>query len=112
MALLDTYNFARMERPTTVRAISARRSFSLWQLDAFAVEKLAGYFSNKLRVARDGELSSLWKALRSVFGPSDTGRTSDSIEASVQEVNDRAAEAYQPQPYAGSVTRLQTKSKL
>jgi hypothetical protein len=28
---------------------------------------------------------------------------SRSIEASVQEVNDRAAEAYQPEPYAGRV---------
>ena len=63
-----------------------------------------GYFSNKLRVARDGELSSFWKALTSVFRSQGDDHATPNDEASVQEVNDRAAEAYRPEPYAGRVT--------
>ena len=102
VALLDTYNFARMERPRLFGYLWQKIEFHFGNLVRLPLSNWPGYFSNKLRVARDGELSSLWKALRNVLRTN--GDDPRSIEASVQEVNDRAAEAYRPEPYAGRVT--------
>lgn len=102
VALLDTYNFARMERPRLLGYLWQKLEFHFGNLIRLPLSNWPGYFSNKLRVARDGELSSLWKALRGVLRAN--GDDPRSIEAGVQEVNDRAAEAYRPEPYAGRVT--------
>jgi amino acid adenylation domain-containing protein len=103
VALLDTYNFARMEPPRLFGYLWQKMEFHFGNLIRLPLRNWPGYFSNKLRVARDGELASLWKALRSVLRTNGAAHGFRSIEASVQEVNDRAAEAYQPKPYAGRV---------
>ena len=103
VALLDTYNFARMEQPRLFGYLWQKIEFHLGNLIRLPLGNWPGYFSNKLRVARDGELSSLWKALSGFFRRNAAEQGFRSIEASVQEVNDQAAEAYRPEPYAGSV---------
>ena len=107
VALLDTYNFARMERPRLFGYLWQKIEFHYGNLIRLPMSNWPGYFSNKLRVARDGELSSLWKEVRNVLRMN--GDDSRSIEASVQEVNERAAEAYRPEPYVGRVTVLKPR---
>ena len=104
VALFDTYNFTRMERPRLFSYLWQKIGFHYGNVMRLPLSDWPGYFSHKLRVARDGELSSLWKALTSVFRSQETPRDSQSTEASLQDVNDRAAEAYRPEPYAGRVT--------
>lgn len=104
VALLDTYNFSRMEQPKLMHYLWQKLTFHLSTLAHLRLKNWPGYFRNKLRVARDGELSSLWKTLVSSFGKKATDPDGSSIETSVQAVNDRAAFAYRPMPYEGRVT--------
>jgi amino acid adenylation domain-containing protein len=104
VALLDTYNFSRMQQPRLVNYLRQKTVFHLDNLARLRWTKWPAYFSNKFRVARDGELSSLLKTIGGKIRNKATGHSGVSIEASVQGVNDRAAEAYLPQPYSGRVT--------
>jgi phthiocerol/phenolphthiocerol synthesis type-I polyketide synthase E len=106
VAMLDTYNFSRMEQPSLFGYLRQKVRFHFRNVVGLPLRKWPGYFANKFRVARDGELSSLWKALRNVLERNGTAtrHESASIEASVQETNDRAAEVYNPKPYTGRVT--------
>jgi amino acid adenylation domain-containing protein/natural product biosynthesis luciferase-like monooxygenase protein len=106
VALLDTYNFCRMEQPSLLGYFRQKIRFHFDNVVGLPLRKWPSYFANKFRVARDGELSSLWKELRNVLGRNGTATREDSpsIEAGVQETNDRAAQVYEPKPYAGRVT--------
>jgi len=59
VALLDTYNFMRMERPRLLRYLGQKIEFHYGNVVRLPLRNWPGYFSNKLRVARDGELSSV-----------------------------------------------------
>jgi thioesterase domain-containing protein len=104
VALLDTYNFSRMQQPRLASYLRQKTVFHLANLAHLRLDKWPAYFSNKFQVARDGELSSLLSAIGGKFRRKATGHNRPSIEASVQSVNDRAADAYRPAPYAGRVT--------
>jgi len=104
VALLDTYNFTRMEPPRLLGYLRQKIGFHFDNLVHLKLHTWPAYLSNKFQVARDGELSSMLKAVGRKIRVKATGHSHPSIEASVQAVNDRAAEAYRPKPYPGRVT--------
>ena len=109
VALLDTYNFARVEPQRLFGYLRQKIAFHCSNVVHLPLRNWPGYFSNKLRVARSGEFSSLWKALRRSFKKKARSDNPRSFEESVQEANDRAAAAYRPKPYAGHVTLFKPK---
>jgi thioesterase domain-containing protein len=104
LALLDTYNFSRMEESKPLGMIGQKLRFHLSNLLHMRLTNWPAYFTHKLQVARDGEFSSLWKRLRGSIRKNGEKRSQPSVEASLLEVNDRAASAYRPSPYGGRVT--------
>ena len=110
LALLDTYNFARMERPRLLRFLLQKISFHLDNLAHLPWRNWPDYFSKKVRIARDGEFSSLLTSLKhSVYYRGANGDVRP-ITKSVQETNERAADIYQPKPYAGNVIVFRPKA--
>jgi thioesterase domain-containing protein/acyl carrier protein len=108
LALMDTYNFARMERRNPFGYLCQKVAFHCNNLANLPLENWPGYLSDKLGVARSGEFASLLKALTKSLKKS-RNSCAPSVDRSVQEANDRAAEAYRPTPYAGRVTLFKTK---
>jgi thioesterase domain-containing protein len=104
VALLDTYNLTRMEQPRVLNYLWQKIEFHCGNLVRLPLRNWPGYLSHKLRVARDGEFFSLWRAIKGVFTGNEMENASRSVETSVQQINDRAAEAYRPEPYAGRVS--------
>jgi amino acid adenylation domain-containing protein len=99
VALLDTYNFSCMQRPKFLPFICQKISFHCGTLRELPFKHWSNYLLNKLRVAKDGEFAALWKAVTRAFNR----KMTHTIEATVQAVNDRAAEIYRPKPYNGRV---------
>ena len=109
VALLDTYNFSRMKKPKLLGYLRQKAAFHLENLTRLRLTKWPAYLSNKFQVARDGELLSLVHTVGGKIRKKATGKSRLSIEASVQNVNDRASEVYRPKPYAGRVTVFKPK---
>ena len=102
LALLDTYNFCRRNQPRLFSFLRQKIAFHWGNLMRLPLRNWSGYLSSKLRVARDGEFFSLWQALTQLYRSD--ARPNHVTLASLQEVNDRAAAAYEPLPYGGRVT--------
>ena len=99
VALMDTYNFSRMERPVVFRFLCQKIAFHWANMREIPLRRWPRYFSHKVRVARGGEILSLFKMitrLSMVHRPT--------AHESVQGINETAAELYKPKPYAGRVT--------
>ena len=62
-----------------------------------------------MSVARAAEFSSLWRILRGLFRIRPAATRFPSLHESVHDVNERAAQFYQPKPYAGRVTVFKPK---
>jgi len=110
LALLDTYNFRDVEQPKPWDLVRQKLVFHLGNLARIGWRDWPGYLSSKLQVARDGEWASL---RRRVFGSLflDNGQTEGhgTVEASVNETNDRAGAAYRPKPYGGRLTVFKSR---
>jgi amino acid adenylation domain-containing protein len=104
VALMDTYNFSRMKRPVLSRFLCQKIAFHWANMREIPLWSWPRYFSHKLRVARGGEMLSL---LRMVTRSS-TDRPRASQE-SVQDINEKAAEFYEPKPYTGHVMVFKPK---
>ena len=103
LALLDTYNFARMERPKALSLLRQKLSFHLGNLVHLPWRNWPAYLSKKVRIARDGEFLSLLRWLKRSVSTRAGNRPLRSIGKTVQEANERAADLYRPKPYAGNV---------
>lgn len=101
VAMLDTYNFALMEKNSGARAIYQKLKFHLGNFLKLRPAEMLDYAREKVRVARDGEFKN-W--IGGVTGKKSTDEGSETREASVQSVNDAACLAYTPKPYAGALT--------
>jgi hypothetical protein len=62
------------------------------------------YLREKTRVARDGELSNLLTSRPGSAAEEGVARATSGVEASVQAINDNAAEVYIPKPLSGRLT--------
>ena len=107
LALFDTYNPAEAGKTSRASALWQRAKFHASNLRRLPLRELRSYLAEKLRVAKDGELTNLL----GVDGPSGNERfpsNGSSANGSVgdphlQQINDRATELFQPEPYSGSV---------
>jgi thioesterase domain-containing protein/acyl carrier protein len=104
VALMDTYNFSRMRRPVLSRFLYQKIAFHWANIREIPVSTWPRYFSQKLRVATGGEVLSL---LRTLTRASMARRPL--AHESVQDINEKAAELYEPKPYAGHVTVFKPK---
>lgn len=109
VALFDTYNFSLAEQRGRLAYLRQKVMFHLSNLVHQRLGNWPDYFSNKLRVAKDGELFSLLKVLGWHSREKPAGPSLPPIEASVQEMNDAAAAVYRPKPYSGRVTVFKPK---
>lgn len=101
LALFDTYNFTQMNKAKALPYLWQKVAFHGRNIASLSWKDLSGYLVDKARIATDGELRALWKSLsKSLFSK----RTRQPGEATVQEINDAAADAYRPEIYAGSAT--------
>ena len=104
VALLDTYNFALVQYPTGVRCALQKIGFHFRNLTRLSPKEIGSYLAEKVRVAREGEWIHLF-ATASSDSPKPHESSSESVrEPRVQESNDQACLAYQPQRYAGELT--------
>jgi hypothetical protein len=62
------------------------------------------YFREKKRLAKDGGWAGLATEMPGSTLDRGLARAESGIEASVQEINDHAADIYEPRPYPGALT--------
>jgi amino acid adenylation domain-containing protein len=109
VALLDTYNFGRMKRPVPFRFVCQKAAFHWGNMRQLPLLDWPGYLSHKMSVARAAEFSSLWRILRGLPRIRPAAARFPSLHESVHDVNERAAQLYQPKPYPGRVTVFKPK---
>ncbi len=101
LALLDSYNLSRMEPVGTPRNLTEKAYFHLRNLLHAPYSTWRSYMAQKIRTARDGELSLI---ANSIFRR--RRATEDSLQGRIHRLNVAAAMRYQPRPYRGVVTNL------
>ena len=103
VALFDTYNFQRRVATSHLADVAERIRFHLGNFVMLKPALMVSYLREKIRVARDGELTNLlrWRSRRR---QSEAGTVGRSALRTVHATNDRAADHYQPKPYPGQVT--------
>lgn len=105
VALLDTYNFSRALEVSFASFLREKIKFHLGNFVRLRPREMVRYLGEKIRIARDGELANLLTSRPGSAPASGEGvaRAESGIEASVQAINDAAADRYLPKPYAGRI---------
>ncbi|MBL4576124.1 MAG: amino acid adenylation domain-containing protein, partial [Opitutaceae bacterium] len=106
LALLDTYNFALMERSSMISFLLQKTWFHLGNFTKVPLAGWFSYLSSKASVAKDGELSLLLDGLKNMFKK--TPKV-DSVHDSIHNLNHGASLKYKPSPYNGVVTSFKPK---
>jgi amino acid adenylation domain-containing protein len=110
VALLDSYNPSEIGSASRVKAIWQRTKFHFSNIKKLRLREFGRYFKEKLRVAREGELSNLLGLENKPQGentpPGDLAITRSSSEINIQRLNDHATALFRPEPYSGSVVLL------
>ncbi|MEI6083172.1 MAG: amino acid adenylation domain-containing protein [Verrucomicrobiota bacterium] len=101
VGFFDTYNPTKAGQASRAAVLWQRTKFHVSNLRKLRSRELKRYLVEKFRVAKDGELMNL---LKRDSPTSDVGDFS-----ALQEINDRAAGQFQPQPYAGPVLVFKTQ---
>jgi amino acid adenylation domain-containing protein len=109
VGLFDSYNPARAGQASRTGVLWQRAKFHAGNLVKLGPRELKRYLVEKIRVAKDGELLNLLssdkapKASRS--GKNAGGEAGGDFHnyIGLQQINDRAPELFQPQPYDGTV---------
>ena len=106
VAMLDTYNFSRALKVSYASFLQQKMRFHLGNFLRLRPRDMVQYLGEKIRIARDGELANLLTS-RPGSAPAHPGdgvaRAESGIEASVQAINDAAADGYLPKPYPGRI---------
>lgn len=102
VALMDTYNLSQAPEATASGLLFQKLRFHMGNLAGLEPGEISKYLREKLRVARDGELSSLLGQLFGSANPRNGPGTK--VELSVQAVNDKAAISFEPEPFDGTLT--------
>jgi thioesterase domain-containing protein len=110
LVLMDSYNLTHTRQPRLLGYLRQKMVFHLRNLAHMEAANWAGYLKEKMRVAHDGELLSIWKNLRDSVKGIGTREDRPPTAASLQEVNDRAAAIYSPKPYSGRVTLVKPRA--
>ncbi|MEY4566178.1 MAG: hypothetical protein RLY14_1148, partial [Planctomycetota bacterium] len=104
VAMLDTYNFSRALKSSFISFVLQKIRFHLGNFIQLRPSHMVSYLKEKIRVARDGELSNLLTSRPGFDTEEAGGRATSGAELAVQTINDNAAEVYNPKPYPGRVT--------
>ena len=102
VALMDTYNLSLALEANSRGFLFQKLRFHMGNLASLEPSEMTKYLQEKVRVARDGELSSLLGQLFGAANPHDKPDTE--VELSVQSANDRAAFSFKPKPFSGTLT--------
>ncbi len=106
VAMLDTYNFSRALKASFATFLLQKLRFHLGNFVRLRPGQMLKYIVEKVRVARDGELANLLTSMPGSTTEPGVARAESGIEASVQAINDHAADTYLPKPYAGRLTLI------
>jgi thioesterase domain-containing protein len=104
VAMLDTYNFNRALKVGLVTFLLQKFKFHLSNFMRLRPGTMWRYFREKKRIASDGGWAHIRTERPGTTLESGVARAESGIEASVQELNDHAADVYLPKPYPGEVT--------
>jgi thioesterase domain-containing protein/acyl carrier protein len=105
VAMLDTYNYNLALKTSRAAVLAQRIRFHAGNLLRLKPAETRKYLAEKVRLARDGEFRALLHAPATPpQGGKGAARAESGVEASVQAVNDAAADRYVPKPYAGCLT--------
>ena len=105
LALLDTYNFYRMEQIGALGSLMQRTRFHICNLLGVPLRAWPGYLQQKLQVARDGELRVITRSFLSGHAAHH-----ESPQGRIHRLNVAAVMRYRPLPYPGVVTNFKPKT--
>ena len=105
LALLDTYNPARLAPVNPVVYLVQKIYFHVRNLLRVPYAQWRPYFEEKLRIAREGELRLI---ASSILG--DPRVNELSVQERIHQLNVEAVKRYNPQPYSGVVTNFRPRS--
>ena len=104
VAMLDTYNFTRALRSSFASFLWQKFRFHWSSFVRLRPVAMWRYLREKKRLASDGGWAGISTEMPGSTLQEGVARAESGIEASVQEINDHAADIYQPQPYPGVLT--------
>ncbi len=105
VAMLDTYNFSRALKVSFLGFMWEKFKFHCSNFVQLRPRDMWGYLVEKVRVAGDGELKNILTSKPNPGGDEPgVARATSGPEASVQALNDHAADTYLPKYYSGRLT--------
>ena len=109
VAMLDTYNFALVEKTSFTRFIFEKFSFHLKNFSRLKPSEMFSYLKEKKRLAGDGGWAHIKTEMPGTTLDDSFGRAESGIELSVQTLNDHAGDIYIPKSYRGRLTLFKPK---
>ena len=104
LAMLDTYNFIRALKVNFFTFLVQKIKFHWGNFIKLSPWTMWKYLREKKRIAGDGGWANIRTERPGTTLQDGVARAESGIEASVQELNDHAADVYDPQPYPGVLT--------
>ncbi|HKB85679.1 MAG TPA: amino acid adenylation domain-containing protein [Ignavibacteriaceae bacterium] len=104
VAMLDTYNFALVEKTSFTRFIFEKLRFHMKNFSRLKLSEMPSYLKEKKRLAGDGGWAHIRTEMPGTTLGDSFGRAESGIELSVQSLNDHAGDLYIPKPYGGRLT--------
>jgi amino acid adenylation domain-containing protein len=103
VAMLDTYNFSRALKVSFASFVFQKLRFHLANIVQLRPQDTFQYVKEKVRLLLGGELANLKTSMPGGRQEEGVSRATGGVEASVQAINDYAAEDYVPKSYAGEI---------
>ena len=103
VAMLDTYNFSRALKVSFSSFLIQKMKFHMANLLGMRPTDMFAYLKEKGLLLLGGELASLKTSMPGANQEEGVGRATCGVEASIQAINDNAAETYIPKPYPGEI---------
>lgn len=104
VAMFDTYNFIRALKVDFTTFLKQKARFHWSNLVQLRPSTMWRYLREKKRIAGDGGWAHIGTEMPGTTIQDGVARAESGIEASVQELNDHAADIYDPRPYSGVLT--------
>ena len=104
VAMLDTYNFSRALKASFSSFLLQKFRFHWGNFIRLRPSTMWRYLREKRRIAADGGWAHIGTEMPGSTLQDGVARAESGIEASVQEINDHAADIYDPKPYPGVLT--------
>lgn len=103
VAMLDTYNFSRALKVKFHSFLYQKIKFHAANFARLRPAEMLSYLTEKIRQLREGEWSNLKTSMPGASPEIGVSRATCGTEASIQALNDFAAESYVPRPYPGEI---------